>query len=722
VQKKGAVVLAIEQVMAAQSTEEMTEQFMWQQKKGKDKKDDFKTELLSSGSPDIKVCAFVQNGSNIVKVVHGLHKYYGNAAKEYCNTVLGRMGEWTDEAHPITIAMPDKAAWDWMDVAVNTEVVAWANHVTASDGSMKPWAPATQPTTVAVPRMLHVPPVVAKYLIEGERSAFELHKFCGELTRGDDAALKDEHVEMMKNWALAAGQYATGTTSHKVAIDVSPVTNVSPPFIIWLRRQAETYLTNPTAQVSPQAQQQVQQQPQLQMASTDVFMQSMSQMLAKLTEKQAESTAEPDKKSVLGKGLTPYQVAALCGFCHITDPRERPELYKIMMNCSNKAEVRANIIRLMEDWAFVNRRQIDKGFYIPDDIITSIMNVTPNPTGTVATPVPSDRIVSCLICLPRRMDQVEKMMQHDRLVEETKANRTYKDAEKLCKSDVRAPPSTYERLKGMITTTECFMTVLYGPKCPLVIGCHKMWEQLETTEAFVLQSDYDAQYCAEVCWAMFDDARSFFAKPLMPDDLLRDNIKWPKSRLADVVVDIGFQRNVYRVNFPASWKTKVEKKDTYTARQQQDEPKDTSEEKKAVYVKRNAFKDFIEHGDGPPSSSDNGIHQLHPKFKLALKKYHDTNKGEINIVQIMEHAKIQWRDLPTLQGHYNKKTNKCTTCWPHMLGECRFGDKCHFAKYHVPGKRVPDNYADDVLAVIQPGIEAMVDGNILAKSNKKPRA
>jgi hypothetical protein len=129
-------------------------------------------------------------------------------------------------------------------------------------------------------------------------------------------------------------------------------------------------------------------------------------------------------------------------------------------------------MRLLDKWAYEERRNIDRGFYLTDDIIKAIMNVTPNPTGTVATPVPSNKIVSNLICLPRRMEQVEKMMLADRLAEETKANHTLKDAEKLSKSDVRTQPSTYERLKANVTTTKGLFTVIYGPKCPLVIGGH----------------------------------------------------------------------------------------------------------------------------------------------------------------------------------------------------------------------------------------------------------
>jgi hypothetical protein len=55
VQSKGAVVLAIEQVMATQSQEEIKRDFLWQKTKGEEKKGEFKNELLSSYSLDIKL-------------------------------------------------------------------------------------------------------------------------------------------------------------------------------------------------------------------------------------------------------------------------------------------------------------------------------------------------------------------------------------------------------------------------------------------------------------------------------------------------------------------------------------------------------------------------------------------------------------------------------------------------------------------------------------------
>jgi hypothetical protein len=69
-----------------------------------------------------------------------------------------------------------------------------------------------------------------------------LYKFLGELTKEDNAIVKEEHVEMLKLWALAAGQYAMGSTSHKLAISISPVLNVAPNFTTWLLRQMKHYI------------------------------------------------------------------------------------------------------------------------------------------------------------------------------------------------------------------------------------------------------------------------------------------------------------------------------------------------------------------------------------------------------------------------------------------------------------------------------------------------
>jgi hypothetical protein len=91
-QKVGAVQTEIERCIATKTAGEQIKEL----ELGAKDKDKFKEELLAY-SPDIKVCAFVQKNSVVVKVVHGLCMYFGNAAREYVGKVIGRMGEWAED-------------------------------------------------------------------------------------------------------------------------------------------------------------------------------------------------------------------------------------------------------------------------------------------------------------------------------------------------------------------------------------------------------------------------------------------------------------------------------------------------------------------------------------------------------------------------------------------------------------------------------------------------
>jgi hypothetical protein len=71
-------------------------------------------------------------------------------------------------------------------------------------------------------------------------------------------------VELLKVWAMAAGQYAMGTMSHKIAIVISPVMSVAPNFTVWLLRQMKSYLEGPFKNNTPQASLQTPQQQQQQ--------------------------------------------------------------------------------------------------------------------------------------------------------------------------------------------------------------------------------------------------------------------------------------------------------------------------------------------------------------------------------------------------------------------------------------------------------------------------
>jgi hypothetical protein len=277
-QTVGAIQAAIERSIAAQSAVEQKKAFIWQKELGAKDKDKFKEELLAY-SPDVKACAFVQKDSVVIKVVHGLCKYFGNAAREYVGKVIGRMGEWAEDVNPLLLMMPDKATWEWNKLNVCTDAVAWANHVNTNEGSIKPWtAPTTLVTSMELPRMIYIPAEVAKFLISEERTAFEMFKFVSELERREESAIGEEHIELLKNWATAVGQ------ENGMAISIMPVTNSAPQFLKWTNEHMKTYLESPV-KAAP-VQQVAQMPPMGAIGATEAVLQSMTKVLEAITEKQ----------------------------------------------------------------------------------------------------------------------------------------------------------------------------------------------------------------------------------------------------------------------------------------------------------------------------------------------------------------------------------------------------------------------------------------------------
>ncbi len=45
--------------------------------------------------------------------------------------------------------------------------------------------------------------------------------------------------------------------------------------------------------------------------------------------------------------------------------------------------------------------------------------------------------------------------------------------------------------------------------------------------------------------------------------------------------------------------------------------------------------------------------------------------------------------------------------WAHILGRCTF-NKCQFKNGHVPQNAIPDKFAEDVVTMLTPGVNAVV--------------
>lgn len=702
VTSKGAVETALSKRIATQTAHERNQEFGWQKSKGDAQRAEYKEQLLAF-SPDVRACAFVQKGSTVIKVAHGMTKYFGDAAKEYNGKVLARLGEWTADTIPFVLAMPDLTTWAWEEFSVGTDAVAWAAFCEDPANGVKPWSPGAAPvSTMKLPRVLYLPPVLAHFLMAGDKTACEFYKHLGQMETADPPVVDAEQLEFYKEWALAAGQYVPGQTAHRLSIEVDPVTNVSPQFLHWTTNQLLTYLERPGGMTSNHP------TPPAAAAAPDSYLQSVTSVLTQLVAKQSSEQVENEKKKELAKGLTEFQTAALMGFACIDDPAQKPVLYQLLPACNCIEDVRATVMRLLDQWAYDERREIDRGIHLTDEIIKGIMKVSPNPLGIVATSEPCDKVFSNLACLPRRMEQLQKIRLAEKVAKETEATRTLKDAEKLCKADVRAPPTTYARLKCNISTTQGLTEIVYGKKCRVAVGLQELYDMLNTRESHALQDHLTPMHCKQITWAIYDAMRSYFSTRLMPQDFLTGTPDYPVCLLPDLNADVRFQREVYRSTFPPSWRDqqKAASPTTPTAKEPAYTPRSTPF---AAYVQNPSA-----YLPGTPDLSN-----INPRLKLALKKYHDKFGGDVRMGQLVEVGGLRWSDIPCLDGHRNSKTNHCETCWYNILGECKNGDRCHFAKNHIQGSALPKEYVDDLIKVVVPPMMKMVDENIPLQKGRR---
>ena len=92
-----------------------------------------------------------------------------------------------------------------------------------------------------------------------------------------------------------------------------------------------------------------------------------------------------------------------------------------------------------------------------------------------------------------------------------------------------------------------------------------------------------------------------------------------------------------------------------------------------------------------------------------MKEYEGTTGlgMRINLGQILNAAQREIRDLPVIPAYV--ANGRPYLCWAHVLGRCHFGDGCTFARGHPKRAAIPDQFAQEVVDMLQGGINAMVE-------------
>jgi hypothetical protein len=77
------------------------------------------------------------------------------------------------------------------------------------------------------------------------------------------------------------------------------------------------------------------------------------------------------------------------------------------------------------------------------------------------------------------------------------------------------------------------------------------------------------------------------------------------------------------------------------------------------------------------------LDHVHPIIKKAMSPVMKNFNGKITILEIMDAAKVGWRDMPMLEKCRNKVTGYCEVCWNHRCGKCILRIICQRKKCHM---------------------------------------
>ena len=190
----------------------------------KDKVKEFQEEILATQNT-LLAFAVVQKKTPVLKMVHGISKYYnGDVAREYKGKFVGKVGDRTAMSEPHMVILPEQATWKWQDVRVNMGIEAWKAFAEAEETKYEVWKPTEGTAQVkSLPRVLFLPPLVARFMAERDRTAVEVYNRVRELVDSEANEVDEQDTDLMLTWLIAAGQYVQGGESQPLTLDMQPV-------------------------------------------------------------------------------------------------------------------------------------------------------------------------------------------------------------------------------------------------------------------------------------------------------------------------------------------------------------------------------------------------------------------------------------------------------------------------------------------------------------------
>jgi hypothetical protein len=107
--------------------------------------------------------------------------------------------------------------------------------------------------------------------------------------------------------------------------------------------------------------------------------------------------------------FTIYRLAALMGWCCITEEEHVPPIWGLLLQTKDMEDVRLNIVNAMQQWAEKMKVELNVGVYFPDKMLKALVEMRPNAGGGMATLDAAGKALSIMACMRRTAMEIEEI-------------------------------------------------------------------------------------------------------------------------------------------------------------------------------------------------------------------------------------------------------------------------------------------------------------------------
>ena len=675
----------------------------------------------------------VMGDGAIVTPLHSIFKYSapGRSRDQYDGCYLGAVGDRQGHADPPFVKIK-KSHFEWREIKppkegqANGSVISGffaieANRMKFFDAS----SGERETEGFWVPKFPMVPASIAYKMTRRPMTAWDLFEEVHKYLEGRDRKVAKLLLPVAQ-WTLMAACRGTTGDQSAMAYVLPPITMPSKALQKRMKQRLDATLGKRVTARVPQG---GQGQPHLGLASPQAAAQSAAASMAR---DQPTATGLSDvytrgisdamrmyhdmNSETVYKRFSTEQKGAIMGFCAVTSWKDVPPLWKKIEGSKAEGDLR----RILDKEWGQYEDDLDVQFYSQfwtDEFLKAIRTVEFTESDE-ASFVTSETGISALCLLPKSTKEVAKLKRDKLAMIAAKGNISVADAKKLQRRP-RMPPAEWEPMVTLLTTYSMLLRMLFGRRNNHLKGVDQVRRVL--MKLGKNKSKLNAQYFANVMWAVLDDGCKHFSECTSLEDLQMGaayTITWPTTDLFGFADTMRGSQQIELLTLPDEWREVIDderKPPAFRgdpggarggrggggggAKGRGDGGRRRSPQKKRDEGEQRSFKE-----DHPERYGSKG--GVNPDVPPAMKKLLGPllKAGPLNFKRLCSAAKVGFMKMAKWRGYKGGQRHPMI-CPAYACGECTWGS-CECA--HLQGGELPAGWVAHLHDELQPGVVALL--------------